>query len=137
MAETAKLKVDPKGAGCLVLMIGAGLVWMCSPAKAPSEMDMARSALQAQLGPEVVSDCRMKITRTTQAGLIRERPEPKQINVDERIWAEMPMSQKEQVMKVLSCDVYGQYLPPEGSAVRAVGWRSGERLLSLTDAGFM
>ena len=126
------------GPGCggiaLGLLVAAWVFWPSSPEESGAP------AVQPVLAPQllssgVVSQCRDLLAMAERIGVIRERPQPTRINVDERKWAELDAATKDRTLQAMACDVWQQNMPPSGEFVVAYGWRSGKRVQMLTEVG--
>ncbi len=96
----------------------------------------AATATSPILDDEAVKQCGSYLSLATRNGLIRSRPSPNRINVDERLWAELPASAKDTTMQAVSCELWRSSMPPTvGDYVVAYGWRTGKRLQMLTSVG--
>jgi hypothetical protein len=107
--------------------LGGGLTAKPEPAPPPAP----------DLAPELVAKCAAAIEQAARIGLVRERPAPNRINVDEVLWAQLPASTKDQTMQFVACARWRKAMPPPGEYVVAYGWRSGRRLWMLTEAGML
>lgn len=87
------------------------------------------------LDAAAVRECRAYLKQAVAEGLIRQRPAPARINVDERLWAEMPARVKDLTLQAVACDLWQSSMPPEWEHVAAYGWRSGKRVQMLTSVG--
>lgn len=88
-----------------------------------------------QLSAEAVAECEKFLAANARNGLIRGRPSAAQIEVDERIWNELPIKTKRIVLSAVSCAAFRRARPPGDAYVYATGWRDGERKLMLTRVG--
>jgi hypothetical protein len=128
-------------AGILVLYLT--ILQLTAPERGSQDIsDAATSAADAAtaaspiLDDEAVKQCGSYLSLATRNGLIRGRPSPNRINVDERLWAELPASAKDTTMQAVSCELWRSSMPPTvGNYVVAYGWRTGKRLQMLTSVG--
>ena len=79
--------------------------------------------------------CRDYLDLARREGLIRGRPSPDRLDVDERIWTQLSYREKDITLQAVSCDLWGTDMPGEGNHVAAYGWHSGKRLQMLTALG--
>jgi hypothetical protein len=124
-------------AKALPSVIGACLLlWFCSSVGTSMDEGRARRAATAAAAPVAdVKQCEAVLSQGEKARLIRERPSERRINVDERLWAELPASAKEGMLLALACTMTGgRPLTGLDNAV-AYGWRSGKRLVMATEVG--
>lgn len=126
------------GPGCggiaLGLLVAAWVFWPSAPEEAASTA--VQPVLAPQLLPaDVVGQCRDLLNMAERIGVIRERPKPTRINVDERKWAELDAATKDRTLQAVACDVWQQNMPPADEMVVAYGWRSGRRVQMLTEVG--
>lgn len=96
------------------------------------EEEADRPVAVARMSDAEIAECRETLGEMETAGLLRDRPSPEQIDVEDGVWAALPYRNKPMVLMAVSCDVFGTAMPPEGRYVRAVGYRSGERLMTLS-----
>jgi hypothetical protein len=83
---------------------------------------------------ERVQECTLLLNKAEQAGLIHQRPSDTRINIDERLWAELPATAKSGILQAMACEVYGR--PPANlEIVVAYGYRSGRRLARYGQSG--
>jgi hypothetical protein len=68
-------------------------------------------------------------------GVIRSRPQPHRIDVDDALWAQLDAGTKDRIMQAVSCDVWGAAMPAPADYVVAYGHRSGKRIQMLTSEG--
>lgn len=110
-----------------------------SPDAAKVDAEAARAARQAAAvskeAAEMVKGCNAILADLEKLGTIRERPAPNRVDIDERLWAELPYRQKEALLSLVSCSAFGQSVPPEGKHVAAYGWRDGQRKLVWDSTG--
>lgn len=108
--------------------------WVSEPADQQAQDGVAQDA-PAKLGPEQVARCRAALTAGTKSGVIRARPSPNRINVEDRLWAEMDAHTKELILQAVACDAWGMAAPPQGQFVVSYGYRSGKRIEMLSELG--
>jgi hypothetical protein len=84
------------------------------------------------LSAERLARCRKTIAAATRDGVIRERPSPGRVRVDDTLWRELPPASQGRIMQALACDVWQAVAPPENREIIAYGWASGKRLAMLT-----
>lgn len=87
------------------------------------------------LSDEAVKSCRELLAKATSEKVIRHRPQPYRINVDEIRWAALDAYTKDRIMQAVACDVWGRSMPPPSEYVVAYGYHSGRRLWMLTSVG--
>lgn len=78
--------------------------------------------------------CNDLIEQAQREGLVRERPAPNRINVDDRRWADFPASSKRGLAMAVRCSAYGG-APAELDYGVVYGYRSGKRLAMATSVG--
>lgn len=121
------------GGTLAVVVVLALLATTCSSDETePAKVATAPAALSA----EQVSRCRALIAESEKLGLIKARPSPTRIDVDEGLWAALPADAKRGVLAGIACDVFGRgtLVDMEGPVV-AYGYRSGKRQAMLTSVG--
>lgn len=131
MADKAKAKRERNNAiGCGVVVLAAlGLVaWGGGHSGGEAQA-------VAKLPPSAVTQCRDLLAIAEKAGLIRDRPKPTRIDVEDALWAQLPAKTKDQTLQALACDVWQTAMPQGGDYVVAYGYRSGKRLEMLTSTG--
>lgn len=149
----ADARVWMRQRGCLfwgvAIVVVAGVLGALDPTRsAPGSDDAAAIAsaavaeAAAEAAPAVVdattrAECRDTVRQLERAGLIKGRPRAGRIDVDDRLWAEMPAQMKSRALQAVSCDVQGRFIPAgfDDEAIAAYGWRSGKRLALLTQVG--
>jgi hypothetical protein len=130
-ADSAQLSLGRKlGCGLLLGLLLILMIGMCT-GDDPAEDVAAAPPLTA----DEVSACEEALAGLQQTGLIRQRPEPGILVVEDGVWAALPYDDKVRVLQAASCAAWRSHLPPEGEIASARAFRSGERLLSLTDDG--
>lgn len=97
----------------------------------------APPASAPKLSASAVASCREAIKSAEDAGLIKGRPQPTRIDVEDRKWAALPAETKDRLMQAVSCDVWQTAMPPDEGLhyVVAYGFRSGKRVQMLTSEG--
>jgi hypothetical protein len=127
------------GVGCLGTGIAIVLVLIFFGSMMPDSPEK-KAAEVARSSPPVndPAKCQKIIDLASRQGLVRERPSRERINVDERIWAATPASEKSVVMQMLLCSAFGgrdmtQVEPLDG--VVAYGYHSGKRLAMFGSFG--
>lgn len=123
------------GFGCIGLIVLVALIGMCTPDSdtAPG----ASSAAVAKLPEEAVAKCRKLLATGEQVGVIKSRPAPNRINVDDALWAQLDAETKDRTMQAVACDVWQTSMPPSSDHVVAYGHRSGKRVQMLTSVGMV
>lgn len=119
----------------LLVIIGFGIS-ECSS----SVPDLPGSSSYTPPAEPAISDadrekCREAIGLAERRGLIMSRPQGDRLDVDERVWAELPAESKRLLMQAVACDVWGHAMPPNLESVAVYGYRSGKRLALLTAVG--
>jgi hypothetical protein len=90
------------------------------------------------LDPAQQAKCEKALDAATKAGIIRARPSPTRIDVEDWKWAGLPADLKKRTLAAVSCAALGRWAPAklsEGPVV-AYGYRSGQRMAMLTEVGF-
>lgn len=87
------------------------------------------------LSDEAVKQCRDLIALAERNGIIKARPSPNRINVEDTAWAMLDAETKDRTMQAVSCDLWQSAMPPEWEHVVAYGHRSGKRIQMLTSVG--
>jgi hypothetical protein len=96
----------------------------------------APAASVAKLSDEAVAKCRELLALGEANGIIRARPKPTRIDVEDALWAQLPADVKDRTLQAVSCDVWQTAMPPSaGDPVVAYGYRSGKRVQMLTGVG--
>lgn len=103
--------------------------------QAASEAAADAAAIAARLSDDQIRECDQNLAKLAQIGLIRDRPARNRIDVDEKIWAEMPYKQKDALLGLVSCSAFGRYVPEGNDRTVAYGWRDGELKLIWSAAG--
>jgi hypothetical protein len=80
------------------------------------------------------AQCDQIIHQGQELGLIRSRPRPERIDVDEKLWAIMDESEKRGLLLALRCSAY-RGTPRAGEEAEAYGVPSGKRLALARAAG--
>lgn len=84
-----------------------------------------------ELAPEEVAQCRKAIVAASGSGIIRERPYPNRINVDDQLWRELPSDAQGRIMQALACDAWQTVAPPQDQKVVAHSSSTGRLLSTL------
>ena len=127
--------------GCLFYGIaGIAVLYVANQLTTPDggsqDIPDAATASSRLLDDAAVKQCGNLLTSAKRNGLIRERPSPNRINVDERLWSELPASVKDTTLQAVSCELWRSSVPPTvGNYVVAYGWRTGKRVQMLTSVG--
>lgn len=90
------------------------------------------------LSAEIRSECKLEIGKATLRGIVKSRPAPNRVNVEEFRWRALPATDKEALLALVACDSYGKKpgeLTPLSDYIVAYGHRSGKRLAMLTSIG--
>jgi hypothetical protein len=121
-------------AGCLPwVLLFALAVWLLGD-PAP---DQPVAPPVAELSAAQVADCRKLLAEAQRIGLIREMTSGDRIEVDERLWAELPHKSKQGTLAALSCATWRRAVPPKGEIAAAYGWRDGKRKAMWTEVGMI
>ncbi len=99
-------------------------------------MTMDKKSMQdsrpGELSAEAIGRCRRAVVTAFREGLIRERPSPDRIAVDETLWSGLAQPARNRLMQAVSCDRWKTAAPPLGERVTAYGWTSHRRLATLS-----
>jgi hypothetical protein len=95
------------------------------------------AAVLPRLAPAVVAQCRDALQKAQAAEIIKGRPQPNRINVEDRVWQAIDAETKDRMLQSVACDLWQTSMPPEGERVVAYGHRSGKRLQMLTSVGMV
>lgn len=119
--------------GVLLLVF---FLWFCS-STADQRGDGPAAPSRSQAAAQDPAPCNKLLDQAEKARLIRHRPDTNRIDVDERLWTEMPASSKRGIMLALRCSVLGGQpdTEPLGNYAVAYGYRSGKRLAMATSVG--
>jgi hypothetical protein len=74
------------------------------------------------------------IEQATKEGLVRERPSPERVNVEDRLWAAFPATAKRGLAMAVRCSAT-RGAPQQLDYGVVYGYRSGKRLAMSTSAG--
>jgi hypothetical protein len=91
-----------------------------------------RAPPPAALSSEEILQCRNTIAAATRDGLIRDRPSPDAVRVDDELWHGLRAESQGRIMQALACDLWRVAAPPQDRKVVAYGWISGRRLAVLS-----
>lgn len=131
---------QPVGCGG-VLAICVGLVVLvawCSgdPKDQLTEATTTAAAPTPEILPETtVAKCREMLATGKRTGIIRARPEPNRIDVEDGLWAQLDSATKDRTLQAVACAVWKTAMPGPADYVVAYGYRSGKRLQMLTSVG--
>lgn len=105
------------------------------PTNAPSSVDAPQPV--ALLDAATRQGCTDALTKAQANGIVKQRPTPNRINVDEVIWSRMTASDKTALLALVACDAYGKRQADLAlmEYTVAYGWRSGKRVAQLGSAG--
>ena len=103
-------------------------IWMCS--NQPTNQS-ASEQVATVTDPKPCDDL---IKQGEQLGLVKERPSPNRINVEDALWAEFPAGSKRGLAMAVRCSAYGG-APAEFDYGVVYGYRSGKRLAMATGVG--
>lgn len=93
-------------------------------------------AAAPKLADSAVKMCRGMLALAVDKGVIKARPQPNRINVDDRLWAMTDADTKDKVMQAVACDLWQTSMPPgKLDYVVAYGHRSGKRIQMLSSTG--
>jgi hypothetical protein len=129
-------------AGCLWLI---GAMFGCGEAQqATSTPPEAIAQADRPLLPETtVATCRKTIDAATSAGLIKSQPSPERINVEDRLWAALPVDERRALLGFVGCTAFKRriehWAEPDdilSGFVVAYGHRSGKRLAMASANGY-
>jgi phage FluMu protein Com len=112
-----------------IFVVVLALIWMCS---SPNPSTRTSSDAVASVDPKPCDDLLAKAERS---GLIKERPSPERINVEDGRWADFPASSKRGLMLALRCSLLRGQPGSEMDYVVAYGYRSGRRVAMATSVG--
>ncbi|NBW12160.1 MAG: hypothetical protein EBR82_29435 [Caulobacteraceae bacterium] len=115
-----------------ILAIGAALAGSGTGSAPPSTAD---AGANLALSADAVATCRSLLDKGMKAGIIRGRPAPNRIDVEDSAWRELDARTKEVTLGAVACDVWGRTAPPADEYVVAYGYRSGKRIDMLTASG--
>lgn len=123
--------------GCVFLAIAflAFVAFSSSSPDSSTAPGATAPAAQTTLSADAGSQCRDLLQKASSAGVIRERPAPNRINVDEVLWTALSARQKDVTLQAVSCDLWQTAMPSELNHVVAYGYRSGKRIQILTSVG--
>jgi Uncharacterised protein family UPF0547 len=128
-----------KGKAAIALGALLGVAWCAAEPDSPSTADTSTGAAESTsaqtLSADVVAKCRDLLALSEGSGVIRARPAPNRINVEDSTWAALDAETKDRMMQAVACDLWQTSMPPEAEHVVAYGHRSGERLQMLTSVG--
>lgn len=117
----------------IAVVVGAVTVAQCvlgtPDAPPPPPVQLVDTATRAK--------CADAITKAQQTGVVRMRPSPNRVNVDEMIWSRMDAGDKSGLLALLACDVFGKRQADLefGEHTVAYGSRSGKRLALFSGSG--
>lgn len=119
----------------IAVVVGAVMVAQCVFG-APDEPPAPPAPVQL-VDAHTRAGCSNAITGAMKDGVVKERPSPNRVNVDEVIWVQMAASDKTALLALLACDAFGKRAGDLefSEHVVAYGARSGKRMAMLTSAG--
>ena len=117
--------------GCLGIV---GVILLLAMCTGGPETDAPRPAV-TRVSDVAVAQCREPLKTGEESGVIKGRPSPNRINVEETLWAALPADVKDRTLQAVACDLWQTAMPPAGEYVVAYGYRSGQRLQMLTEVG--
>ena len=124
----------PGALGCLGLIGFVGLMMMFgSDDKSSTPIPAAPSLTREQR-----QGCGKALAEAQRTKVIRQRPSPNRVNVDDLIWSQMAATDKEALLALLACDALGKRAPEltmDEPTIVAYGFRSGKRVGMLTQVG--
>lgn len=111
--------------GAFAIFVVVGLIWNAfDPASKPTEQTQV-------VDPKPCNDL---IEQAEKQGLVRERPSPDRINVEDRLWRQFPASAKRGLAMAVRCSASGG-VPRQLDYGVVYGYRSGKRLAMATSVG--
>lgn len=94
------------------------------------------SVAAGELTPTERADCAESLRKAETLGLIKDRPTPSRIDVEETLWAGLPAKTKQGILGSVSCEVLGRWMPlTPGTPLVAYGYHTGNRLAMLSSVG--
>jgi hypothetical protein len=130
MAEARQREANIIGTAtkALPIVLILAFVWFCSnQPTSPSAMEQAATVTDPK-------PCNDLIEQAQREGLIKERPSPERINVDDRLWAEFPAGSKRGLALAVRCSAT-RGAPRQLDYGVVYGYRSGKRLAMATSVG--
>lgn len=118
----------------VIVAVAVGALYWCStqdPTSSPT-----KPAVEL-VDTETRASCAQAIDQATKDGIVRQRPAPNRVNVEDAVWQLMAADDKRALLSLVACDAFGKR---EGDLdlseyVVAYGFRSGKRLAMLTEFG--
>lgn len=111
-----------------ILVLGAVLLYQCAPASKDG------TPPPAPFSASQVAQCDDLLKGAERSKLIRSRPSPDRINVDDAAWATFPAESKRGVLLALACQHYRRPMQATEYVV-AYGYRSGKRVAMASSVG--
>jgi hypothetical protein len=103
-------------------------VWFCSTQRVDAP---TTETPVAAVDPKPCNDL---IDQATKKGLVRERPAPNRIDVEDRLWSEFPADSKRGLAMAVRCSA-ANGTPGQLDYGVVYGYRSGKRLAMATSVG--
>lgn len=121
----------------LIAAIAIGGVYWCST-QDPTSGSVSQDPAAVALDAKARASCAQAIDQATKDGIVRQRPAPNRVNVEEAAWQLMPADQKRALLSLVACDAFGKREADLDAAEYAVayGFRNGRRLAMLSSADF-
>lgn len=111
----------------LPLLLIILFVWQCARTREEAQPPFSLATFDPK-------PCDELIRRSEREGLIRERPEPNRINVDDLAWAEFPAGAKKGLALAVRCSAT-RGAPQQTDYAVVYGYRSGKVLAMATSVG--
>jgi hypothetical protein len=111
------------------------LLWFC--ADGVEKHDAGSVLATAAASPQDPTPCNRLLHEAEEVGLVRYRPSANRIDVDDRLWAQLPAGSKRGILLALRCSVLDgrRDAEPLGAYTVAYGYGSGRRLAMATSVG--
>lgn len=137
---------QPKSSGCgtavgAVLVVAAAIGVLATVFGGEDKSGQAPAApsplatVAAKLPDSTVAKCREMLAIGEKGGIIKRRPRPYRIDVEDALWAQLDADTKDRTLQAVSCDVWQTAMPGPDDHVVAYGYRSGKRLQMLSSPG--
>ncbi|MFL6729533.1 MAG: hypothetical protein ACJ8E3_09325 [Sphingomicrobium sp.] len=110
-------------------LVGLSVLLLAIPACSNSDQPTSDQATTTDPKP-----CDDLIEQAENDGLVKQRPSPDRVNVEDRLWAQFPATSKEGLAMAVRCSAT-RGAPDELDYGVVYGYRSGKRLAMATSVG--
>jgi hypothetical protein len=113
-----------------------------APAGIAAQTESDQTAALPALDEKMIALCRRIIDEATKMGVVRDKPSPNRINVEDARWAMLPADDKRSLLAAVGCAAFKlrqadweNVSNADGYTV-AYGYRSGKRVAMATATGY-